>query len=212
MGIYKDENGRNYTGAGVLIIEDYYMKNGNMENCIILVRNKASGLYVDFGGVYELKDDSLKETAQHELREESRNLFNLSKDNFVDYVDIPADKNNYYRSYILKINGISRKYFRKNMKIIDNSESSKRYWKETDDIVHVPIKNIDFYKLNKRGTIIVKDIEGKNIKLHRRCKKVLYYAQNLILKKIKEKPLARKRDIITEESDDFLNGTYSYSL
>src|SRR5271170_2838512 len=122
MTVYK-ENGIAYSGAGVIIVEDYYTKNGKVEPCVLLVKNGASGLFMDFGGGYEQKHNNLKETAREELREESRNLFNISEKYFNKYVDIPVGRQNnriFYRVYIIKINGISRKYFNQNKKIINS--------------------------------------------------------------------------------------------
>ena len=56
-----------YSGAGVLIIEDYH-KNNIIEPCILLVRNRKTQLYSDFGGGYEPKHKTLKITASIELR------------------------------------------------------------------------------------------------------------------------------------------------
>jgi hypothetical protein len=92
----------------VLIVEDYKRSNGSTESCIILARNKASGLYTDFGGAYATKHGELSVTAVSELREESRNLLNVSPLKLKEYVDIPAG-NDMYRAFIIKINGISRK-------------------------------------------------------------------------------------------------------
>src|ERR1700679_3407499 len=121
MGVFK-ENRLTYTGAGVLVIEDYYTKKGTRETCLILVRNKASNLYTDFGGSYENKHGSLQITAQSELREESRNIFNVARHHLKNYVDIMTGKDNelYYRVFVIKINGISRKYFDHNVRVIDS--------------------------------------------------------------------------------------------
>lgn len=221
MGIYV-ENNITYSGAGVLIIEDYYNRDGTVEPCIILVRNKASGEYTDFGGAYEKKHGSLQITAIKELREESLNLFNISirffinNINGIDNIDIPAPNNHFYRLYILKINGVSRKYFLHNNKLIDTIHQKgvhiPRYWRETDDISHIPINNIDFTNLDKRGKIILQDINGRNITINGRIKRGLHYGRKIIMKQIKQQPIAKRSDIIKYRSTDWLNNTYSYVL
>lgn len=212
MTIY-EEKGLMYSGAGVLIIEDYYKKNGTKIPCILLARNKASQKFMDFGGSYEKKDNSLKETAHNELREESRNLFNIDQKYFVNYVDIPAGQY-YYRVYLLKINGTSRKYYDHNKRLLDNNTKIyiPRMWRETDMIAHIPLKNIDFNKLNIRGTIILKDINDNPVILHGRTKAAIYYARNKIEKIIKSHPIATRKDLIIHKSKKFTNGTYSFHL
>jgi len=218
MGIYIDNN-ITYSGAGALIVEDYYKRDGTIEPCIILVKNKASGEYTDFGGGYEKKHGSLQITALKELREESRNLFNIAPRFFTDNnsVDLPAPSDHFYKLYILKINGVSRKYFLHNSRLLDmlhqkNIIHIPRYWRETDDISHIPIKNIDFKKMDKRGKIILQDVDGKSIIISGRIKKGLHYGKQTILRQLKQQPIARRRDLNKYKSTDWLNNTYSYVL
>lgn len=215
MGIYKNKSGLTYSGSGVLIVEDYYHKNGRIIPCVILVRNKATHLYGDFGGTYEKKHKTLKITAYTELREESRNLLNISPEFMNIYVDVPTPSKHFYRIYMLKINGINRKYFKLNVKKIDNLQYNMgkkvpKYWRETDDIVHVPIQNIDFPLLGKRGVVKVYDISNKKITLSRRIKKVLYYSQTQIYNTLKLKPVAKKNNMTKYISNDYTNDTYSF--
>ena len=218
------ENGLTYSGAGVMVIEEYYTKTGKIEPCILLVKNGASGLFTDFGGSYEKKHANLKVTAHNELREESRNLFNISEKYFKKYVDIPVGTGNqFYRVYIIKINGISRKYFNHNKNLIDKYHDAAlkrgtqekhipRSWRETIDIVHIPFQNINFNLLGARGHIILTDIDGKRIDLHGRAKRCIYYSQATLYNVIKDKPIARKRNIKIHKSNSWTNGTYTYQI
>lgn len=214
---------KSYSGAGVIIIEDYVRKNGIIEPCIILARNKASGIYNDFGGGIEKKYKSMNNpieiTAIKELREESRNLVVIKGDGLKMYIDINTGKkntNDFYRGFLVKINGINRKYFLKNMKIIDRkivnkSKSIPKYWKETDDITHIPIKNIDFDKLEKRGKIQLVDIYGNNIIIHGRVKRLLYFGRSHIIKVSKQKPYLTRHNItINNDVNDLFYDTYSF--
>jgi hypothetical protein len=220
MSLYK-ENNFVYSGAGVMIIEDYYTKSGKIEPCVLLVKNGASGLFTDFGGGYEKKHKNLKETASKELREESRNLFNVSEKYLKKYVDIPVSsnksiKNVFYRVYIIKINGISRKYFNYNKNIIDKTHQKGTHvpysWRETTDITHIPFKNIDFNLLGARGKIILTDIDGNHIQLHGRAKRCIYYSQATMYNIVREKPIAKKKDIKMHKSTSWTNNTYTYHL
>ena len=212
----KDSNGLYYSGAGVLIIEDYYTTEGYIEECVLLVRNLSSGLYTDFGGTYETKHSSLQITAHMELMEESRNLFNVDPRHLTLFVDVPVRDNEFYRVHLIKINGTCRKYFRHNRKLMEKLLTKgihiPSYWRETDDIAHIPFKNIDFNILSAKGKLILKDIEGRDVTLHNRAKKVMYYSQAMIFNVAKLNPIARKKDIIIVNSKDWTNGTYSYII
>lgn len=220
VSVYK-ENGVSYSGAGVMIVEDYYTKSGRVEPCILLVKNGSSNLFTDFGGSYEKTHSDLRETAHKELREESRNLFNISGKYLKKYVDIPVGitgsvKQIYYRVYIIKINGISRKYFNHNKTLMDKLHKQgvhvPRSWRETSDVAHVPFRNIDFNLLGARGQIILTDIDGNRIQLHGRAKRCIYYSQAILYNVMSEKPLAKKSNIKKHKSNSWTNGTYTYYL
>lgn len=219
MGILKIKGNR-YTGAGVLIIEDYYTKNGTIEPCIVVARNASSGLYSDFGGGYSDRDKTLEQTAHKELREESNNLYNINPKHMKYYVDIPGQSSSnvptFYRAFLIKINGTSRKYFNYNKKLIDtlyqHGIAVPHSWRETDDIAHVPIKNIDFNLTSVRGKIILKDIDSRVIVLHGRVKKIINYAQSIISKLIITNPIAQRRNIIIHRSKRWTNKTYSFCV
>lgn len=214
MSIYK-ENGLAYSGAGVIIIEDYYTKTGKIEPCILLVKNGSSGMFMDFGGGYEKKHNNLRVTAHTELREESRNLFNIAEKYFTKYINIPAGKF-FYRAYIIKINGVSSKYFKQNKERIDSvflkGSHVPRSWRETVDIAHIPFKNIDFNLLGAKGHIILTDVNGNSVQLHNRTKKCIYYAQATLYNVIREKAIAKKKDIKIHKSNSWTNKTKTYHI
>lgn len=221
-----DNKDKFFSGSGVIIIEDYVRKDGTIEPCIVFARNKSSKVYNDFGGGIDSRyfkkysiDESIKITAIKELREESRNLIVIGDDALKSYVDINTsikNNNDFYRAYFVKVNGINRKYFFKNMKIIDRkivnrNKSIPRCWKETDSITRVPIKNIDFDKLDKRGKIHLIDIYGNDIEIHGRIKKLLYYGKSQIIKVSKHKPYLTRHDmIINNDVNDLFYNTYSF--
>jgi len=204
---------KQYTGAGVLITEDYYTKQGEIIPCLILCRNKSSLIYMDMGGAYESKHQSLNVTASKELREESANLFNINPIHLSVFQDIPTSGSNktFYRIYIIKINGVARKYYNHNKHLLDSS-SIPRSWRETDQIAHIPIQGINFTALTQRKKHIIKDIDNNDIQIHPRVKNILINSKSLISDTIKSKPLAKKKDIQIYKSKDFLNGTYCYNL
>jgi hypothetical protein len=181
-----------FSGSGVLIIEDYIKQDRKIKS-VVLVRNKSSQLFGDFGGMYEKRDKLLQVTASKELKEESRNLIDLDWNILQDqkYVDVISNKkrNEYYRIYIIKINGICRKYFHYNRKIIDKSDL-KRYYKETDDIRHISIDDINFDNIKIR----MNDIYDKEISLSRRVRNILRNSKNIIKKVSNGKSLSIQND------------------
>jgi len=223
MGLFF-ENGIGYSGAGVMVIEDYYKKdhssnslksiepdvnqiepnvnqiepflNKKIEPCIVLLRNRSTGIFSEMGGIYEKKHQNLVKTAITELREESRNLFNLVclENALTQYTDIPVDSHTYYRVYFVKINGSSTKYFTHNMQILDQSSDTPIYWKETDQLAHVPINQLIDLDLNKKG-VKVKTVNGEEIKLSRRTRKVIRYGFDNIMNIVKEPPLLSRKDL-----------------
>jgi hypothetical protein len=208
MGIYKDNFGKLLSGAGILILENYHKKNGDIIDSIVVVRNRYTGKYMDFGGSYESKHKNLQETAHHELREESINLYNISPKYFKTFFDIPACDNIFYRVYVIKINGSQRKLFYNNRKIIYGNKKSPKCWKETDDISHIPIDNIQFDILNNNSKFSIFDINDRKIKLHSRLKKALYYGQKIIKEYVHHTALIDKYN--KHKSSDFTNNTYSF--
>lgn len=211
MAIYTEKSKKQFSGAGILILENYYKKNGDIIDSIIVVRNRYTGRYMDFGGTYEKKHKNLQETAHHELREESINLYNIAPKYFKTYFDIPSGRNMFYRVYVLKINGSQRKLFHYNKNIIHSDKNAPRYWKETDDIAHIPIDNIDFNVLNNKSKFSIIDVNNRELKLTSRLKKALYYGKNIILKYKNNKPLLDKNNIKIHKSKNFTNNTKSFT-
>ena len=214
MGIFT-ENGVTYSGAGVLITEDYYKRDGTVEPCILLVRNSASKLYTDFGGTYEKKYNSLQAVASAELREESRNLINIAPKHLIKCVDIPSGKH-FYRSYTVKVNGISRKYFLHNKNKLDGAHAQgvhvSRCWRETDKIVHIPISGINFAQLGVRGAVNLTSVDGEYVKIDGRAKSVIYHLQTTLYQMITTGPIGTRKNMILNSTNDFKNDTYSFII
>jgi hypothetical protein len=214
MGILQ-RNNKTYSGAGVMVVEKYRRSNGMIEPCIILVRSKASGLYMDFGGSYETKHGGLRVTATSELREESRNLLCVSPLKLTNYVDIPSG-NHQYRSYVVRIEGISRKYFNYNASHIDKSHKKgikvPRSWRETDDIRHIPLAGINLVRLSQRGMITLNDVDGAQIHIHGRAKTLILHSYKTILKVLANKPIGRYSNMHIQKSTDWKNNTYRFNL
>ncbi len=206
MGITNFDN-KNMSGSGVIVVEDYICKSGESQQCILFVRNAATRTYSDFGGSYEKSDINIAATATKELREESRNLFILNPADLTTYCDIYAGNNLYYRTFIVKINGVHQKYFGHNKKIIDKT-SMRHCWKETDAIVHIPIHNINLSK----HTNMIKNVHGNEIKISSRTKKILYNCMSVIGLVVSGEPILTKKNInINKNGDDMhLRGTVSF--
>jgi hypothetical protein len=164
-----------YTGSGVLIIENYKKSVPS----IVLVQNKRSKLLMDFGGGTGKTNDinRIKKLAIDEVYEESYGLIKLNDDiiNNAMYHDSNAklDGSQLYRTYILRIDNISTKLYNYNMNIFSNHDNIPKHWKETSRLVHIPIHNIDFDNILKRGNNKVKDVNNTTYSLTRRTRRVI---------------------------------------
>lgn len=214
MGIYTDTDNDfiKITGAGVIIVEEYKDCNNKIINTILVVKNRSSNYLSDFGGGYSKKHGDISKTASDELREESRNLIDIPGDvlQYHKHYDIPGLKDTYYRVYICKAKNISGKYYFINKKIIDSDPDSKRCWKETKSIHHIPINSIDFDTLLDRKTVKFTDVHNKTNKVHMRLRKALFYGKNIIDEVLKEEPIISKDNLVTETEPGFKKGTYVF--
>ena len=120
------------TGAGIFIVEFY--KN---ENYIILVKSK-NNLYDDAGGTRDINENPA-ETACRECREETRNLLNFNPSDLSYNIVV---KN--YISFIVYVTGLSLNYYNHNMTFTSMCPS---YWNETDDIIRIPLREINISSL-----------------------------------------------------------------
>ena len=232
MAIFHDKkSNKSYSGAGVIVIENYY-KNNKTIPCFVIARNKASKQYSDFGGSYEKKHKNIAYTARFELLEESANLLNIPINHFTrrNSFDLNASSTGiqkYYKVFVIKINGIARKYFNHNINTI-TKQHAPHQWKETDDIAHIPITNIDIIAINKRGIVTLKDVDGRIITIAGRLKGILRHltekltynnkfvfninrTQNITPIEFNQKPVATRSDLKRIQSSNFLNNTLSLS-
>jgi hypothetical protein len=215
MGVYFEKS-KKITGAGVIIVEDYKNYNNKLIPTILVVKNRSSGYLSDVGGSYSKKHADISETVADELREESINLIDIPADILAEqaYYDIPVSqlsvKDTYYRVYIIKAKNISGKYFFINKKIIDSHPDSKKYWKETKSIHHIPIDTINFDALLDRKTVKFKDVHNKTNKIHMRLRKALFYGKDIINEVLKENPLVSKKNLVIETEQGFKRGTYVF--
>jgi len=208
-----NKNNKYFSGAGVLIVEDYFLKSGEIIKSIIVVQNSLTKEYSDFGGVYESEHSSIKNTAVNELREESCNLFNISKNSLDKYVDIRAGEN-YYRSYIVKINTASRDHFKYNLNLFLSRKKNGIHippcWLESSNITHIPIKNINIDNLNKNNGMFLKDIDNNNIKISKRLNRILYSGINVISDVSNTKAISDRSRFMIENSKCLEYGTYTF--
>ena len=168
-----------YSGAGVVVLE-----NDKFGTNIILVRDTHKNSYTEPGGKYDHKHGTIHDAAKDELYEETSALFyaknNKSINNNNNHFDKKYRKKKYRVYFILLSKPLRtlKKDYNNNTKILSsniylfNGDSSFR---ETDDIVKVNLYDIyNILSLNhKVQNVWVKDIRGKNIKLHKRTARIL---------------------------------------
>jgi len=147
---------KKYTGSGIFIIEKR-----DDTNYIILFSNSSNGNLEDLGGLKD-KGENIFQTAQRETMEESRNMFNI---------DINTIKNKSfpifmweYVSFVICINKIDENVYYSN---INNTDDCSHHWKETDNIVRIPIDNII------KNSTTISDINGKTWTLRGRTRGIL---------------------------------------
>ncbi len=172
--------------------------------CIVLGREKNKSNYLEkdqyeeFGGSISNKEESVEKNATYELKEETANMINIenlevfskiiniNKKNVNNYFDIKTNhrKNNYYRCYYLRIDQISDKIFKKNLKKLKKDKNTPKSYLEIDNLVYIPIKRFNKkkelnYELNegyygeKELFLNINDINDKNIRISERTSKIL---------------------------------------
>ena len=196
-------------GAGVVLLENYTNpKTRESGLAVILFRNKFNKMYTDGGGVRD-KEEDIKDTARRELREESANLFRLSKDSLSNRLAVRVHK---YVGYFVKLKSpiMSKKYFSNLDKIKRNK--SPRYWRETDDFKRVFIRDfIDAGGLKKGELKRVRTTDNKTISIHGRAKALLRKGleEDIIrdVGSIKPRINARFNSV---GGNTFLDGTFNY--
>lgn len=173
-----------YTGAGVLIIENYKKRIPS----VILVQNKASKELMDIGGGTSMTKDMNKiiNLAVSEAHEETCGLIRLNNETIrnSDFKDVNANKigSKIYRSYVLRIDNISTKLFDHNCKLLHSTKGIPKHWKETLKLVHIPIDNIDFDTILDRGNNKLRDVNDKEYKVIKRVRNVIKSHEELLLK------------------------------
>ncbi len=213
---------KNYTGAGILILEkDYYNKGP------VIVLFKSKGLYQECGGAKD-NNESPSETAKRELSEESQNLFNANELN-LNSATLFSDINNQnyisrfhsektfgsYRVYAITVYGsiIDTQDFNKNMNILKSNINLPPEWKETDDIDRFYLEDfVRHIKYNSNNSNVrIKNVNGiyQNI----RGRTVLCIRKLLndgIISLSLEKPKYINKYI--NKINNFLKGTITYNL
>jgi len=145
-----------YTGAGVIIIEQYKNKDKTRdEPAIILFKGTGSQKYNDLGGSIDKKDDTgkypLATTAAREAFEESRGLIKFTKPTHIGPLFIDKKK---YRGHIVAIKPGSLKTedYQSNRDKLDKKQGIPHIWKETDEIARFYISDLVSKGIFKRGS------------------------------------------------------------
>ena len=178
-----DMDSKKITGAGILIIEKYK----NM-NCYVLFRGRKTGQYQEPGGFRDAGEDA-KDTACRECREETANLFTFNKKKLSYFITF----NNQYITFVIYIKGLQLKKYFDNIKLVH--AKCDYHWKETDDIVRVPLQNINPDTFPK--TI---DINGNEITLRGRTRDILRIASRVVNTVLSSTP--RKLKQIKKNNDN----------
>ncbi len=187
------------SGVGTLICCLY-----NDIPCIVLGREKNKSDYLEneqyeeFGGAISDDKESLEKNATYELKEETANMINIENlevfnkkikinnktiDKYLD-LEIPYRNKVYFRCYFLRIDQISEKIFKNNLKLLKNHKNTPKSYLEIDKLVFIPISNFeinnnlnyelsDGYYGDKELFLNIKDIKNKNIRISQRTSNIL---------------------------------------
>jgi hypothetical protein len=161
------------TGAGVLLIEFIDGKPENMILCSEYYKGKL--IAADFGGKVDPGHDEYI-TVSKELREESRNLFNINLNIFKLCKNIkvgPHDKDWVYSSFILPIETHRyARHFRSNKTKIESYHNDPKtgavlhYWRETHNLIRFRIT--DLFTMIASSIVVCLDIDGRKWEIRNR--------------------------------------------
>ena len=222
---------KQYAGAGVILLE-YVNINNNYELCVIIVHNIYKNIYECPGGKIDNNDNTYK-TASRELKEESLNLFNISKHYLTNKysIDIKSGRR-YYKAYVIHLIGpismnkrIKLRFFFNNKKDIEKHNISS-CWRETNNITKLSVNqfvnDINANKKDINSNLNTIDIYNRNIIFSRRDAELLKNAinHNLIVKNnysyISNVPFYQleyiKKYIPKNSNDYFLKNTKTYKI
>ena len=129
INLYRSAN-RTITGSGVILLETYFN-----ELCVTLFCNKQHNRYEDGGGNLD-GNETEREGAVRELKEESCNLFRLNPNSLSTYYDHYIT----YRAYVVHVNGpmdksqqISGARYYHNLNLLQTN-GARHEWRETNQI------------------------------------------------------------------------------
>ena len=121
-------------------------------------------------------------TAIRETYEESGALFGFNESAMKYYVDFDE-----YRCYFIGCAGIGAKLiddYHHNRKLLQNNDTYSIYYKETDDLVRIYVKEL----VNKWDDGGFNDVDGNLVKIHKRALNVLNggIRRNIIIKALND--------------------------
>lgn len=195
-----------FDGAGVFIIEKYF--NGKKwVNCITLF-GKKGGKFDDPGGHID-KGETPEKAAYRELREETANLITIDK-HFLKksyYVNVKR-----YKCFIVYVKGLSKKQYYVNRKHIDMKCKRAHSWKETNEMIRVPIKNM-LHMINL-GNNYVYDTDGIKRKIRGRTIGIFKRSIDIMRKLLssKHKPIKLKKKKVLSSRMLCLRSMYTFRI
>lgn len=207
------------TGAGVVLLEDYF--NGKKrEPAIIIFKDRFTGKFTDAGGRREKKED-LRLTAARELKEESCNTFRINAFKTKMLNDFNAIRHHSYVCYFMRVCGPTNKqlaiysaFYRHNQKLL-SSGTAPHSFKETNGMTRIFLSQLIKDKIqNSQGDFVTRDAQGNRVTITARTSACLREALRL---KMIQNIYAAGPTILKENAQyrsqsgqQFLNGTKCY--
>lgn len=151
------------SGAGVVIIQKQYWcrQSNRREDAFIFFRDRKSGEYADGGGKKD-KNESDKDCAVRELKEETLNTFRLSTKSLDETHSVI--KGPYKIYFVATDTSIESKYYNHNHKIINSHSNVPYEWRETDGFNRIFVKDLVDHFMNP-NFVRLNDTKGNPIKL-----------------------------------------------
>ncbi len=162
-----------WVSSGTIIIEELYnRKDGKICQAIFLGQNKSSGMFELFYGKKDSIDLSEVETASRETREESGNMFLLSKHVYNEKYKV-SSSNLDHHAYVVRVNaphgGIQSSVFGKNQMIL-SSNGAPYEWRELSMITRIDISDAIRAGIlyHTKGNFSMVDVYGHKINIFSR--------------------------------------------
>lgn len=188
-----------YTGAGVLLVEEY------KGQPVITLFSDHYGVFEDLGGKID-NGETPEQAAYRECREESLNLITLSAQELVQHATPVSLKQ--FLSYIIHVKNINERDYDHNHKLVYRCRPAS--WKETISMKRFPLNTI--ISAASRGNSQVNDVNGTVRTIGQRIIEIIQKHSRTIQQIAASPPHQLTKNKVSNSRMQCLIGTYTYRL